>query len=296
MGMDCPQCGYAMSAFDVECPRCKRIAEKARRPSGPAAPPPHAPPAPPPLPPPLPPSPSVAGQPAVIPYRERTFWMERRCLLVLQGGSVRLLETARRRCRTEWFIFLLLFWIGDQWLPADRWFLVFYSTFVFAVFVGWPYVAERWMNAKARRSEEVLLAAPAAWFTVARLVGEHLLAEVTLLTEFVPLDLRMFAGGWQGVIAKSRLFGHGYWRLAYRRDFQLVGHYGQRVATGWVVFGKDTGLPAWRRANVPPGDWDWWLAIEELRRQFEAQGGAVVGESLDTFAERVERSSRTNGR
>lgn len=26
--MDCPKCGYAMSAFDTECPRCKRMAEQ----------------------------------------------------------------------------------------------------------------------------------------------------------------------------------------------------------------------------------------------------------------------------
>jgi hypothetical protein len=27
--MDCPKCGYAMSEFDTECPRCKRITEEA---------------------------------------------------------------------------------------------------------------------------------------------------------------------------------------------------------------------------------------------------------------------------
>lgn len=44
--MDCPKCGFVMSDFDVECPRCKRMREKAaKEPSPAAAPPPPPPPA-----------------------------------------------------------------------------------------------------------------------------------------------------------------------------------------------------------------------------------------------------------
>lgn len=45
--MDCPRCGYVMSEFDVECPRCARLGAQARatatlpsRPARPSSPPP----------------------------------------------------------------------------------------------------------------------------------------------------------------------------------------------------------------------------------------------------------------
>ncbi len=51
--MDCPKCGYAMSPFDVDCPRCKRMGPGANssRPSAPSSPRPaqtHYPPVAPP--------------------------------------------------------------------------------------------------------------------------------------------------------------------------------------------------------------------------------------------------------
>jgi hypothetical protein len=52
--MDCPKCGYAMTSFDVDCPRCKRQAEEAAKKPPPqpvavaAAPTPPAQPGPPP--------------------------------------------------------------------------------------------------------------------------------------------------------------------------------------------------------------------------------------------------------
>lgn len=32
--MDCPKCGYEMSPFDAECPRCKRMAAMGKDPAG----------------------------------------------------------------------------------------------------------------------------------------------------------------------------------------------------------------------------------------------------------------------
>lgn len=42
--MDCPKCGFVMSDFDVECPRCKRMGENAGKQAPPAAVPPPPPP------------------------------------------------------------------------------------------------------------------------------------------------------------------------------------------------------------------------------------------------------------
>jgi hypothetical protein len=44
--MDCPKCGYAMSEFDVDCPRCKRMAAEANQAQAAAPPPPPEPPKP----------------------------------------------------------------------------------------------------------------------------------------------------------------------------------------------------------------------------------------------------------
>ncbi len=44
--MDCPKCGYAMTPFDTECPRCKQLVSKSNTPVPPpkqAAPPPPPP-------------------------------------------------------------------------------------------------------------------------------------------------------------------------------------------------------------------------------------------------------------
>lgn len=43
--MDCPKCGYAMTPFDTECPRCKQLAAQGRTPG--ATPTQHAAPPPP---------------------------------------------------------------------------------------------------------------------------------------------------------------------------------------------------------------------------------------------------------
>jgi len=38
--MDCPKCGYDMSPFDAECPRCRRLAAEGKSPAAAAAHPP----------------------------------------------------------------------------------------------------------------------------------------------------------------------------------------------------------------------------------------------------------------
>lgn len=45
--MMCPKCGYAMSDFDIECPRCKRLEQQAQQQAAvpPPPPPPHEQPA-----------------------------------------------------------------------------------------------------------------------------------------------------------------------------------------------------------------------------------------------------------